>query len=67
MPAGRPITVNQKEDVEYFKKYYHLTKEEFKCECGSSINNHSRLKHLKSYKHIRVMDLLEKLKEKEGN
>ncbi len=62
MPVGRPLTINYKEDDEYFKKYYHYTKTDHTCECGSLINNHSLRKHLMTKKHLRVMDLLEKLK-----
>lgn len=62
MTRGRPITINQKEDPEYFKKYYHNTKEEFSCDCGALINNHSLRKHLVTKKHCRVIELLNKLK-----
>ncbi len=56
MPRGRPITANLKEDPEYFEKYYHTTKEDYICECGSFINSHSKRKHLMSKKHHYIMN-----------
>ena len=61
---GKPITVNVKEDPEYFKKYYHSTKEDYICECGCVINNHSKRRHLLSKKHTYSLACLVKLKEK---
>ena len=60
---GRKITANIKEDQEYYKKYYHLTKTDYICECGMIMNNHSRLKHLKTKTHARLIEKLELLKE----
>lgn len=60
---GRPTVNNVKEDKEYFKKYYHLTKADFTCECGMTMNNHSKNKHLKTQTHKRVIEKLELVKE----
>ena len=51
MLRGRPCVFNIKEDKEYFKNYYHNTKEDVICDCGCIINNHSLNKHLKTKKH----------------
>jgi hypothetical protein len=62
---GRPLTHNAKNNKQYFLDYYHKTNEDIICECGAHFKSHSKLKHLKSKKHIQVMELINKLKEKE--
>ena len=59
---ARPAILNIKENKTYFKDYYHTTKEDFICECGAFINNHSLRKHLKTKKHSIVIDKLLKIK-----
>ena len=61
MPRGKPITVNVKENEEYFKNYYHNTKADYTCQCGALINNHSLRKHLLTQKHIRIIELLNQI------
>jgi hypothetical protein len=64
---GRPLTHNVKENKQYFLDYYHKTNEDIICECGSHVKSHSKLKHLKSKKHIQVMELINKIKDLENN
>ena len=56
MPKGRPVTVNVKDNEAYFRDYYHKTNENYQCECGTKILLHTKAKHLKTRKHL---DLLE--------
>lgn len=62
---GRPITHDVKNNETYFVDYYHKTQQDIICECGSKCKLHSKNKHLKSKKHIQVIELINKLKEKE--
>jgi len=64
---GRPVTVNVKGNEQYFLDYYHKTNENIICECGSHVKSHSKLKHLKSKKHIQVIELINKIKDLETN
>jgi acetone carboxylase gamma subunit len=51
--AGRKLTHDVKNNKsEYFKNYYHTKKHIIQCECGQSIVNHQRNKHIKSKKHL---------------
>ncbi len=62
---GRPLTHNAKENKQYFVDYYHKTQQDIVCECGAHCKLHSKLKHLKSKKNIQVIELMNKLKNKE--
>lgn len=66
MTKGRPLTMDVKNDKEYFKKYYHKTNEDYKCEeCGALFKLHSKRRHLMSQKHIYMSELLRNLKSSE--
>jgi len=63
---ARKVTVNVKgNEKEYFKKYFAENKKLVQCECGSHIDIFSMRKHLKTNKHIQVMELLNNIKELE--
>jgi hypothetical protein len=63
---ARKVTVNVKgNEKEYMKKYFAENKELVKCECGSHIDIFSMRKHIKTKKHIQVMELLNNIKELE--
>ena len=53
---GRRITVNVKENKNYFAEYYHKTNEDCICECGSKILLHTKRKHLMTKKHKDIME-----------
>ena len=55
MSRGRPITVNVKENPNYFNEYYHMKNKECTCECGNSYLYYSKHRHMKSKKHITLM------------
>jgi hypothetical protein len=58
---ARKVTVNVKgNEKEYMKKYFAEKKELVKCDCGSYIENFSMRRHLKTKKHIQVMELEQK-------
>ena len=59
---GCPSKHHIKFDEEYFKKYYLKTKVDIKCECGAMMNNKSMSKHVKSKRHLKALELLQKLK-----
>lgn len=64
---GRPVTLNVKENKDYFKLYYHETKENFVCLCGAFINNHSKNKHLKTKKHNFIIENFNLIKKINNN
>jgi hypothetical protein len=43
---------------QYMKTYYETKKESIKCECGCVVNNSSLLTHMKTQKHLRLMEKL---------
>ena len=60
--VGRPTKhFELKNDAEYFKKYYHLTKTDALCECGAIVNSKCLAKHMKRERHTRAMILKAKL------
>jgi len=63
---GRKVTVNVKgNEKEYMKKYFAENKELIQCECGSHIDIFSMKRHIKSKKHIKVMELINNIKDLE--
>ncbi len=56
---GRPITVDYKNDRQYFTKYYEKTNIEKTCTCGSIIFHRQMNKHLKTPRHARLKSILD--------
>ncbi len=54
--VGRPISVNVKENPEYFNEFYHKNNKLVKCECGLPIMSMGMNKHLKTKKHKNFME-----------
>jgi hypothetical protein len=59
-PKGRPSEIGIICDELYFNKYYHQTKKDVTCECGSIVSNKCMSRHLKRKVHSRGMMLLGK-------
>jgi len=54
---GRNITVNVKDNKNYFNEYYHSHNKECICECGTSYLYYSKSRHLLSKKHQNLLEL----------
>lgn len=48
---GRPISVNVKQNNNYFTEYYHLQNKTIVCECGLPIKSMGLYHHKKTLKH----------------
>jgi len=55
---GRKLTVNVKENKNYYNEYYHRTNKLVKCTCGQDIFSRSLRVHQKSRRHSKLTDLL---------
>ena len=55
IPRGRPISVDVKNNKQYFKDYYHPTNKEVLCECGQHVKSKTMYKHKMSSKHEYIM------------
>lgn len=68
MPAGRPVTINVKENKkDYMLKYYYDHKKFIQCEgCKCYVDNGSFKRHLLTKKHQRVMEMLNQKTEDEN-
>lgn len=66
MTRGRPITANVKDNKEYFIEYYHKTNKESICECGCKYMSRSKSKHLKTKKHLDLIEFINNKKELES-
>jgi hypothetical protein len=65
---GRPLTMDVKNNKDYFKNYYHKTNEDLICDkCGACVKIHSLRRHLLSKKHIYVSQLINNIKENVGD
>ena len=63
---GRKMIYNVKENAnEYFNEYYHKTNRPYQCECGSVITYNTRYHHLKTKKHLQLINYINTIKEKE--
>jgi hypothetical protein len=54
--VGRPISVNVKENPEYFNAFYHSHNKLVKCECGLPVMSMGLNKHIKTNKHKKFME-----------
>jgi hypothetical protein len=59
---GRKITVNVKENPQYFNEYYRNTNHLVKCSCGQDIFFRSMRNHKLSQRHSKLEKLLEESK-----
>ena len=57
-PRGRPISVDVKNNKDYYAKYYHLSNIDIICECGQHLKSRGLYKHKKSLKHEYLMENL---------